>query len=52
MFKNLYAYFVGAITLLAVLAAFSRVATMPGSPKIIENGANALVRLFNGVFGQ
>lgn len=41
----------GALLLLSALAAFSRIATMPESPALIKNGANALAKLFNGAFG-
>lgn len=49
--KHLWAWFLGAVSLLAALAAFSRIATMPEAPQYIKNGANALAKLFNGAFG-
>lgn len=51
-FQKFYAVVVSAITLLAVLAAWSRISTMKEGPKTITAGANALARLFNGAFGQ
>lgn len=37
--KHLWTWFLGAISLLAALAAFSRIATMPEAPQYIKNGA-------------
>jgi len=48
---KLWTFIVGAVTLLAALAAFSRIATMPQAPQYIKNGATALANLFNGAFG-
>lgn len=46
-----WAWLAGAVTLLAILAAWSRIATMPEGPKLIKDGAKALAKLFNGAFG-
>lgn len=48
---KVYGVIVSAITLLAILAAWSRISTMPESPKILTNGFNAIAKLFNGSFG-
>jgi hypothetical protein len=48
---KLWLFIVGAVTLLAALAAFSRIVTMPQAPQYIKNGATALTKLFNGAFG-
>lgn len=47
---NIWAYLAGIITFLAVLAAFSRIVTMPESPKLVSDAGNALSNLFQGVF--
>lgn len=49
--RSVWAWIVGAITLMAVLAAFSRFVQMKESPKYIEDAAKALTKLFNGAFG-
>lgn len=49
--SHIVAWLTGAITLLVVLAAFSRIVMMPQAPQYVTNGANALTRLFNGAFG-
>jgi len=49
--QKLYAVVVSAITLLAVLAAWSRISEMKETPQLITDGANAISRLFNGAFG-
>ena len=48
---KVYGVIVSAITLLAILAAWSRISEMKESPKIITNGFNAVSKLFNGAFG-
>lgn len=49
--NHLWHWAVAAITLLAVVAAFSRIVTMPNAPQYIKDAATALSRLFNGAFG-
>ena len=50
-FGAIKAWIIGAAVLLAVVAAFSRIATMKESPQYIKNAAQALAKLFNGAFG-
>lgn len=50
--RHLWAFIAGAATLLAVLAAFSRIVTMPNAPDYVKNAARALANLFNGAFGK
>jgi hypothetical protein len=47
----LWHWAVGALTLLAIVAAWSRIATMKESPKLIQDSFKALAKLFNGAFG-
>lgn len=49
--KHIWAWLVGALALMAALAAFSRIVSMPQAPDYIKNGAKALAKLFNGAFG-
>jgi hypothetical protein len=50
--RPLYAFVAGALTLLAVVAAMTRILTFKNSPAYIRNMAEALSNLFKGVFGQ
>lgn len=47
----IWAFVLGAGTVLLVVAALSRIVTMPEAPKVITNASEALSRLFNGAFG-
>jgi hypothetical protein len=49
--NRLWMWIVGAAALLASLAAFSRIVTMPQAPKYVKDASTALGNLFNGSFG-
>lgn len=49
--SHFWAWLVGAASLLAGLAVFSRIATLPQAPEYIKTGSDALTKLFNGAFG-
>ena len=45
-------YVFGIMMFLFGVAAFSRLISMPGISKYIDNGASALASLFQGAFGK
>ena len=45
------AFISGAVIFFVIVAAISRLATIPDAPKWITNAANAISHLFNGAFG-
>lgn len=47
----IFGWVAGVITLLAILAAWSRVSQMKESPTYVKNAFDAFSKLFNGAFG-